>query len=64
MNGLILRKTTMKVCNLIFYSLVGVCIGGMVYYNLTPEKTPHHTSTVSGSSGDLKCTTSCVIKEQ
>jgi 4-hydroxybenzoate polyprenyltransferase len=23
-----------------------------------------HTSTVSGSSGDLKCTTSCVIKEQ
>lgn len=22
-----------------------------------------HTSTVSGSSGDLKCTTSCVIKE-
>ncbi len=54
----------MKVCNLIFYSLVGVCIGGMVYYNLTPETTSHHTSTVSGSSGDLKCTTSCVIKEQ
>jgi 4-hydroxybenzoate polyprenyltransferase len=23
-----------------------------------------HTSTVSGSSGDLKCTTSCVVKEQ
>ena len=53
----------MKVCNLIFYSLIGVCIGGMVYYNLTPEKTPHHTSTVSGSSGELKCNTSCVIKE-
>ena len=54
----------MKLCNLIFYSLVGVCIGGMVYYNLTPEKTQHHISTVSGSSGDLKCTTSCVVKEQ
>jgi len=26
-------------------------------------KTPQHTSTVSGSSGDLKCTTSCVVKE-
>jgi hypothetical protein len=39
-------------------------ISAIVSYNLTPEKTPHHTSTVSGSSGDLKCTTSCVIKEQ
>ena len=39
-------------------------IGALVAYSLTPEKTPHHTSTVSGSSGDLKCTTSCVIKVQ
>jgi hypothetical protein len=39
-------------------------VSAIVSYNLTPEKTPHHTSTVSGSSGDLKCTTSCVIKEQ
>jgi hypothetical protein len=54
----------MKVCNLIFYSLVGVCIGGMVYYNLTPERTPQHTSTVSGSSGDLNCSSSCVVKEK
>lgn len=40
----------------------GVLIGFIVSYNLTPEKTSLHTSTVSGSSGDLKCTTSCVIK--
>jgi hypothetical protein len=38
-------------------------VSAMVSYNLTPEKTPEHTSTVVGSSGDLKCTTSCVIKE-
>ena len=44
--------------------LLGFAVGLLVSYNLTPEKTPHHTSTVSGSSGDLKCTTSCVIKEQ
>ena len=44
--------------------LFGFVVGLLVSYNLTPEKTPHHTSTVSGSSGDLKCTTSCVIKEQ
>jgi len=37
----------------------------IVSYNLTPERTPQHTSTVSGSSGDLKCTlTSCIIKEK
>lgn len=36
----------------------------IVSYNLTPERTPQHTSTVSGTSGELKCTTSCVIKEQ
>jgi hypothetical protein len=44
--------------------LLGFAVGLLVSYNLTPETTPHHTSTVSGSSGDLKCTTSCVIKEQ
>jgi len=64
MNGLSLRMNVMKVCNLIFYSLVGVCIGAMVYVNTASEKTPQHTSTVPGTSGDLKCTTSCVIKEQ
>jgi len=36
----------------------------IISYNLTPEKTPQHTSTVVGSSGDLKCSsTSCVVKE-
>ena len=43
--------------------VVGFAVGLLVSYNLTPEKTPHHTSTVSGSSGDLKCTTSCVVKK-
>ena len=38
-------------------------VSAIVSYNLTPERTPNHTSTVSGSSGDLKCTTSCVVKE-
>ena len=37
----------------------------IISYNLTPERTPQHTSTVSGSSGDLKCSTSsCVVKDQ
>ena len=44
--------------------LFGFVVGLAISYNLTPEKTPLHTSTVSGSSGDLKCTTSCVVKEQ
>jgi len=36
----------------------------IISYNLTPEKTPQHTSTVSGSSGKLKCSlTSCVIRD-
>ena len=39
-------------------------VSALVSYNLTPEKTPEHTSTVVGSSGELKCTTSCVVKEQ
>jgi hypothetical protein len=42
----------------------GLIVGLLISYNLTPEKTPQHTSTVSGSSGNLKCTTSCVTKEQ
>jgi len=38
-------------------------ISAMVSYNLKPKKTPQHTSTVSGSSGDLVCTSSCKVKE-
>ena len=38
-------------------------VTAMVSYNLTPDKTPQHNSTVSGSSGELKCTYSCVVKE-
>jgi cell division septal protein FtsQ len=34
----------MKLCNLIFFALIGVCVGGMVYANVTPEKTPQHVS--------------------
>jgi hypothetical protein len=52
-----------KVCNLIFFTLLGVCIGGMIYGNIITEKTPQHTSTVPGSSGEVKCTTtSCAVK--
>jgi hypothetical protein len=54
----------MKTCNVIFYTLVGGCIGALVYASTLPNKTPQHTSTVQGSSGDLKCTTSCVIKDE
>ncbi len=55
----------MKLCNLIFFSLIGICVGGMVYANLAPEKTQLHTSTVSGTFGDLKCNgNSCVVKEK
>jgi len=36
----------------------------LVSYNVMPEKTPQHNSTVSGSSGDLVCTSSCKVKEQ
>jgi len=57
----------MRIRNFISLCVVAPIItgimGALVAYSLTPEKTPHHTSTVSGSSGDLKCTTSCVVKE-
>jgi len=39
-------------------------VSAMVSYNLTPEKTPEHTSTVPGVSGDLVCNSSCKTKEQ
>jgi hypothetical protein len=55
----------MKLCNLIFFTLVGVCVGGMVYANIKPDKTEYNTSTVSGTSGELNCTgSSCVVKEK
>jgi len=34
----------------------------IISYNLTPERTPQHNSTVPGSSGELKCTSSCAVK--
>ncbi len=52
----------MKAANFIFYTLVGVCVMGMIYSNSKPDKTPQHTSTVSGSSGELNCGTSCNVK--
>jgi hypothetical protein len=39
-------------------------VSALVSYNVMPEKTPQHNSTVSGSSGDLVCTSSCKVKDQ
>jgi hypothetical protein len=53
----------MKIQNIaiVFFGLI---VGLLISYNLTPEKTPQHTSTISGSSGELNCSSSCVTKEQ
>jgi hypothetical protein len=34
----------MKLCNLIFFTLVGVCVGGMIYGIVSTEKSPQHAS--------------------
>ena len=47
------------------FALIGVSASITYLYAANQDmKTPQHTSTVGGGSGDLKCTTSCVIKEQ
>ena len=49
------------------FSAVGVVASFVYVYAVYVDvniKTPQHTSTIVGSSGDLKCTTSCVVKEQ
>ena len=49
------------------FSAIGIVSSFVYVYAIYVEvnmKTPQHTSTVVGSSGDLKCTTtSCVVKE-
>jgi hypothetical protein len=46
------------------FAAIGVSASITYLYAVNQDmKTPQHTSTVSGSSGDLKCTTSCVVKE-
>jgi hypothetical protein len=46
------------------FALIGVFASITYLYAANQDmKTPHHTSTVVGHSGDLKCTTSCVVKE-
>jgi purine nucleoside phosphorylase len=46
------------------FALIGVSASITYLYAANQDmKTPHHTSTVMGHSGDLKCTTSCVVKE-
>jgi hypothetical protein len=46
------------------FALIGVSASITYLYAVNQDmKTPHHTSTVVGHSGDLKCTTSCVVKE-
>ena len=47
------------------FALIGVSASITYLYAVNQDmKTPHHTSTVTGGSGDLKCTSSCVVKEQ
>ena len=47
------------------FALIGVSASITYLYVAERDmKTPQHTSTVVGVSGDLKCTTSCVVKEQ
>ena len=48
------------------FAAIGVVSSFVYVYAVYADKVDmsQHTSTVSGSSGDLKCTTSCVIKEQ
>ena len=50
------------------FSAIGVVASFVYVYAIYIDvnmKTPQHTSTVQGSSGDLKCTTSsCVIKDE
>ena len=49
------------------FSAIGVVASFVYVYAIYIDvnmKTPQHTSTVVGSSGDLKCTSSCVVKEQ
>ena len=48
------------------FSAIGVVASFVYVYAIYVDvnmKTPQHTSTVVGSSGDLKCTSSCVVKE-
>jgi hypothetical protein len=35
-----------KVCNYIFYTLVGACLGALVYANVEPNKTQQQTPPV------------------
>ena len=50
------------------FSAIGVVASFVYVYAIYIDvnmKTPQHTSTVVGGSGDLKCTlTSCIIKEK
>ena len=47
------------------FALIGVSASITYLYAINQDlKTPQHTSTVVGSSGDLKCSpSSCVIKD-
>jgi len=48
------------------FALIGVSASITYLYAVNQDmKTPQHTSTVGGGSGDLKCSySSCVVKEQ
>lgn len=39
-----------KACNYIFYTLIGACLGAMVYASVEPNKTQQQSPPVSKSS--------------
>jgi len=47
-----------------YLSLFVLALLAAIRYNTTAESTPQHTATLSGSSGELSCKTSCIISSK
>lgn len=47
-----------------YLSLFALALLAAIRYNTTAEPTPQHTATLSGSSGELVCKSSCIIHQQ
>ena len=51
----------MRIAYLSFFALA---LLASIRYNTTAEPTLQHTATLSGSSGELVCNSSCIIHHQ